>query len=99
MQVSPRTSGTNMEPLPELPHGSGSLTAATSHCRRTSASLRLPNSSQGLVGQAGISLIELAIAFLLRHGTVTWAIIGPRTMEHLESWLPTAGITLPGEVL
>ena len=37
-----------------------------------------------LAGQAGISLIELAIAFVLRHPAITAAIIGPRTMEHLE---------------
>ena len=32
-------------------------------------------------------LIELALAFVLRHPAVTAAIIGPRTMEHLESQL------------
>lgn len=52
-----------------------------------------------LAGQAGISLIELAIAFVLRHPAVTSAIIGPRTMEHLESQLPGADVTLPGDVL
>ena len=34
-----------------------------------------------------IALIEMAIAFVLRHPAVTSAIIGPRTMEHLESQL------------
>jgi aryl-alcohol dehydrogenase-like predicted oxidoreductase len=49
--------------------------------------------------EAGISLIELAIAFVLRHPAVTAAIIGPRTMEHLESQLSAAEVTLPDDVL
>src|SRR5205807_4942987 len=38
-----------------------------------------------LAEDAGVSLIEMAIAFVIRHPTVTAAIIGPRTIEHLES--------------
>ena len=49
--------------------------------------------------QAGISLIELAIAFVLRHPAVTAAIIGPRTMEHLDSQLSAAEVTLADDVL
>ncbi|MEU4243495.1 aldo/keto reductase [Actinoplanes sp. NPDC026619] len=48
---------------------------------------------------AGLSLIELAIAFVLRHPGITAAIIGPRTMEHLESQLAAADVTLSAEVL
>src|SRR4029079_18576183 len=33
---------------------------------------------------AGLSLIELAIAFVVNHPAVTSAIIGPRTMEQLD---------------
>src|SRR6185436_6151816 len=40
-----------------------------------------------LAEAAGLSLIHLAIAFVLRHPAVTSAIIGPRTMEQLESQL------------
>jgi len=47
-----------------------------------------------LAGEAGISLIHLAIAFVIRHPAVTAAIIGPRTMEHLESQLGAAEVTL-----
>src|SRR5580693_4024240 len=36
-----------------------------------------------LAEQAGMTLIQLAIAFVLRHPAVTAAIIGPRTMDHL----------------
>jgi hypothetical protein len=41
-----------------------------------------------------MSLIELAIAFVLNHPAVTAAIIGPRTMEQLESQLPAADVVL-----
>jgi aryl-alcohol dehydrogenase-like predicted oxidoreductase len=47
-----------------------------------------------LAGEAGMSLIHLAIAFVLQHPAVTAAIIGPRTMEHLESQLGAADVTL-----
>jgi aryl-alcohol dehydrogenase-like predicted oxidoreductase len=52
-----------------------------------------------LAGDAGISLIELAIAFVLRHPAITSAIIGPRTMEHLEAQLTATGVHLTGNVL
>ncbi|MDT3444652.1 MULTISPECIES: aldo/keto reductase [unclassified Pseudofrankia] len=47
-----------------------------------------------LAAEVGITLIELALAFVLRHPAVTSAIIGPRTMDHLESQLTGADITL-----
>jgi aryl-alcohol dehydrogenase-like predicted oxidoreductase len=52
-----------------------------------------------LANDAGISLVEMAIAFVLRHPAVTAAIIGPRTMEHLESQLTAADIALSAGVL
>jgi aryl-alcohol dehydrogenase-like predicted oxidoreductase len=52
-----------------------------------------------LAEQTGITLIELAIAFVLNHPGVTSAIVGPRTMEQLESYLPAADITLSTDVL
>jgi aryl-alcohol dehydrogenase-like predicted oxidoreductase len=52
-----------------------------------------------LADEAGITLIELAIAFVLRHPAISAAIIGPRTMEHLESQLPAAEISLSDDVL
>jgi aryl-alcohol dehydrogenase-like predicted oxidoreductase len=48
---------------------------------------------------AGLSMIELAIAFVVGHPGVTSAIIGPRTMEQLESQLPAADVTLDAAVL
>jgi aryl-alcohol dehydrogenase-like predicted oxidoreductase len=52
-----------------------------------------------LAEEAGLSLIEMAIAFVLNHPAVTSAIIGPRTIEHLESQLPGAEVHLSAEVL
>ncbi|HEX4519412.1 MAG TPA: aldo/keto reductase [Gaiellaceae bacterium] len=52
-----------------------------------------------LAQEAGLSLIHLAIAFVLRHPTVSAAIIGPRTMEQLESQLGAAEVTLSSDVL
>src|ERR671932_2589882 len=48
---------------------------------------------------AGISMIELAIAFVVNHPAVTSAIIGPRTREQLESQLPSAEVALDAATL
>jgi aryl-alcohol dehydrogenase-like predicted oxidoreductase len=52
-----------------------------------------------LAEEAGMTLIEMAIAFVIRHPAVTAAIIGPRTMEHLDSQLPAAEVELGDDVL
>jgi aryl-alcohol dehydrogenase-like predicted oxidoreductase len=52
-----------------------------------------------LAEEAGLTLIELAIAFVLRHPAVTAPIIGPRTMEQLESQLPALDVSLDDELL
>jgi aryl-alcohol dehydrogenase-like predicted oxidoreductase len=52
-----------------------------------------------LADDAGIPLIQLAIAFVLRHPAITAPIIGPRTMEHLESQLPAADVVLDDAIL
>jgi aryl-alcohol dehydrogenase-like predicted oxidoreductase len=52
-----------------------------------------------LAEEAGMSLIEMAIAFVLNHPAVTAAIIGPRTMEQLESQLPAADRVLDAALL
>ena len=52
-----------------------------------------------LADEVGIPLIEIAIAWVINHPAVTSAIIGPRTMEHLESQLPAASRTLDAELL
>ncbi len=52
-----------------------------------------------LADEIGVSLIEMSIAFVLRHPAITAAIIGPRTMDHLESQLGAAEVELSDEVL
>jgi aryl-alcohol dehydrogenase-like predicted oxidoreductase len=52
-----------------------------------------------LADEAGTSLIEMAIAFVINHPAVTAAIIGPRTMEQLESQLPAADVVLDAALL
>jgi aryl-alcohol dehydrogenase (NADP+) len=49
--------------------------------------------------QAGITLAQMAVAFVLEHPYVTATIIGPRTMEHLEGLLPAADLQLDARVL
>jgi aryl-alcohol dehydrogenase-like predicted oxidoreductase len=52
-----------------------------------------------LADQAGLTMIELALAFVLEHPAVTAAIIGPRTMEQLESQLSAPTVRLEAAVL
>jgi len=52
-----------------------------------------------LADQAGLTLVQLAIAFVTRHPAVTAAIVGPRTMDHLESYLAADGVELTDDVL
>ncbi|MEU8077929.1 aldo/keto reductase [Catellatospora citrea] len=52
-----------------------------------------------LAQEAGLSLIHLALAFVLEHPAITSAIIGPRTPEHLESQLGAEKVTLSRDVL
>jgi aryl-alcohol dehydrogenase-like predicted oxidoreductase len=52
-----------------------------------------------LADEAGLSLIHLALGFVLAHPVITSAIIGPRTMEHFESQLDAGEVTLTPDVL
>jgi len=52
-----------------------------------------------LADEAGMSLIDMALAFVIRHPAVTAAIIGPRTMEQLESQLGAADVQLDDSLL
>jgi aryl-alcohol dehydrogenase-like predicted oxidoreductase len=52
-----------------------------------------------LAEQAGIALIQLAIAFVLNHPAITAAIIGPRTMEQFEGQFAAADVALDDAVL
>jgi aryl-alcohol dehydrogenase-like predicted oxidoreductase len=63
------------------------------------AKLEAADALARLAEEAGLTLIELALAFVIRHPAVTAAIIGPRTMEHLESQLGAADVHLSDDVL
>jgi aryl-alcohol dehydrogenase-like predicted oxidoreductase len=52
-----------------------------------------------LAEEAGLSLVEMAVAFVIRHPAVTAAIIGPRTMEQLETQLGATGLHLDDALL
>jgi aryl-alcohol dehydrogenase-like predicted oxidoreductase len=54
---------------------------------------------QQVADDAGLSMIERAIAFVINHPAVTSAIIGPRTMEQLDSQLPADGVVLDAATL
>ena len=61
--------------------------------------LELADALGALADEAGLSLIHLALAFVIRHPGVTSAIIGPRTMEQLESQIGAADVTLDDALL
>jgi aryl-alcohol dehydrogenase-like predicted oxidoreductase len=52
-----------------------------------------------LADEAGMPLVHLAIAFVIRHPAVSAAIIGPRTMEQLEQQLGAVDVELSDDVL
>jgi aryl-alcohol dehydrogenase-like predicted oxidoreductase len=52
-----------------------------------------------LADQSGMTLIQLAIGFVLSHPAITSPLIGPRTMEQLESQLAAADTVLDAAIL
>ena len=52
-----------------------------------------------LADDSGLSLIHLALAFVMQHPGVTAPIIGPRTMDHLQSQIGAAEVTLSTDIL
>ncbi|HWD79567.1 MAG TPA: aldo/keto reductase [Kribbella sp.] len=52
-----------------------------------------------LAEQAGLTLIQLALGFVTAHPGVTSALIGPRTLDHLNSQLAAADTLLPPDLL
>ena len=52
-----------------------------------------------LADEAGLPLIHMALAFVIRHPAITSAIIGPRTMDQLESQLGATDVELDDELL
>lgn len=52
-----------------------------------------------LADEAGLTLVQMAVAFAVRHPAVTSTIIGPRTIDHLDSYLSADGIELSDYIL
>jgi aryl-alcohol dehydrogenase-like predicted oxidoreductase len=63
------------------------------------AKLRAVDGIAELAAGCGLSVIELALAFVLRHRAVTSCLLGPRTIEHLESQLSAADIELDDDTM
>ncbi|GAA1919006.1 aldo/keto reductase [Nocardioides lentus] len=63
------------------------------------AKLEAVHRLQDLADDAGLSLVHLALAWVLRHPAVSSAIIGPRTMEQLESQLGAEKVVLDTALL
>jgi aryl-alcohol dehydrogenase-like predicted oxidoreductase len=53
----------------------------------------------GVANRVGISLIEMAISFVTSHPAITAAIIGPRTLSQLQTYLRSTVARLDDEVL
>lgn len=63
------------------------------------ASLNAVEALIPLADGAGLSLMHMALAFVLSHPALSAAIIGPRTMEQLDSLLEGADVVLPDDLL
>jgi aryl-alcohol dehydrogenase-like predicted oxidoreductase len=63
------------------------------------AKLEAADALAALAEEAGLTLIEMALAFVIEHPAVTAAIVGPRTMEQLEGQLGAAEVKLSQDLL
>jgi aryl-alcohol dehydrogenase-like predicted oxidoreductase len=63
------------------------------------AKLDAADALANVADKAGLTLVNLAIAFVLNHPAVTAPIIGPRTMEQLETQLEAADVVLSADIL
>ena len=52
-----------------------------------------------LAEEAGLPMTHLAMAFAIAHPGVTSALLGPRTMDHLDDLLAGVDVTLTDEIL
>ncbi|MCW2938217.1 MAG: putative aldo/keto reductase [Actinomycetia bacterium] len=64
-----------------------------------SRKLDVAEAVRDLASEAGLSMIHLALGFVLAHRAVTSAIIGPRTLAQLESQLGASEVRLDPDVL
>ncbi|WP_170323547.1 aldo/keto reductase [Cryptosporangium phraense] len=90
-------------PGSEPPEGSRAATNADHFDFRAddarAAKLARIEALEAIARDAKLTLIELALGFVIAHRAVTAAIIGPRTMEQLESQITAADVVLDHEIL
>ncbi|MFF0340422.1 aldo/keto reductase [Kribbella sp. NPDC004875] len=107
-EVLPMVQKYGMGALVWSPLAGGQLTGRASSDLRRTAMFRHMTDERRLevVAQlgpvadaAGLKLTHLAMAFAIAHPAVTSAIIGPRTMEHLDDALAGAEVVLGDDVL
>lgn len=113
-EVLPTCQRFGMGVLAWSPLAKGMLTGKYRKGERTPDSLRakyLPNAMSDeasldkveqlipLGESAGISLMHMAVAFVVAHPALTSAIIGPRTPEQLDSYLAGAEVKMSDELL
>jgi len=63
------------------------------------AKLEAADALAALAEEAGLTLVQMAVAFVVAHPAVTSAIIGPRTIDHLDGYLAADGIALSADIL
>jgi aryl-alcohol dehydrogenase-like predicted oxidoreductase len=63
------------------------------------AKLQAADALGRLAEDSGMTLVHMALAFVIQHPAVTAAIIGPRTADHLESQLGAVDVTLDDDLL
>ncbi len=111
-EILPATQRFGMGTLVWGPLGQGLLTgrvrknqgndlrrAGLSSISTTSAASTWSKSSFPLAAEAGLPMTHLAMAFTIAHPGVTSALIGVRTMDHLDGLLAGLDVTLTDDVL
>ncbi|KPM53134.1 aldo/keto reductase [Frankia sp. R43] len=82
---------------PASPFMQGTVSSAAE--RADPARFDAVDALRAVADQAGLTLTELAMAFVASHPAITSTIIGPRTMKHLEDALDAADVDLGNDVL
>ncbi|GAB7069975.1 aldo/keto reductase [Mycobacterium hodleri] len=67
--------------------------------RRNQRKLAAADALATLAEDNGLTLVELSVAFALNHPAISSVIIGPRTQEHLETYLKASTVQLSDDVL
>src|SRR5262245_55989227 len=105
-KVGPCSSGRGQYQGPEGVSGPGSAARAQrfpgaydATNPANAAKLDAADALGALADEAKLTLIQMAVAFVVRHPAITSAIIGPRIVEHLEGYLAADGIELSADVL